>query len=151
MMTDEHIKLFGGLAIALIVGIITAFKEEIINSFGTKQFKYLKGQWTCEWHEDPNRKYGGGQTINDSITITKVFGKLIKGYGSTGTLGKWKINGRISECVIAFSYIPQSDSKKHNLGVVILEVGSNKTLLTGKWYQYNSIELVGGITTWKKV
>jgi hypothetical protein len=151
-MTDDQLKLVIGSAITLVVGIVGVFKDEILNFFGTRKYKYLKGEWDCEWEENPNKNNPTGKSIKDRVLLTKVFGKIIKGKGSTGDLGNWNINGRISESAITISYNPKRDNIKHNLGVVILQiVYSNKTELKGKWYQFNGIELVGGDTIWKKV
>ena len=142
------------LIILAVVGtIIGIFKEEVVNFlFGGRKYKYLRGEWACQWVENPNKRHPDGKLINDRVTIKNVFGRLIKGHGSTGDLGKWTINGEISESVITISYKPDRDSLKHNLGVVILEVEyNNKNQLKGKWYQFDGHELVGGDANWVRV
>lgn len=151
-MTPDQLEIVITAAISLTLGLIGLFKDEIVNFFGTRKFKYLKGDWDCQWIEEKNRKHPDGRTITDRVTIKKVYGKIIKGKGSTGDLGEWHINGRISESAVTISYWPHRDNIKHNLGVVILQVEyDNKSELRGKWQQYNGVELVGGETIWKKI
>lgn len=152
-MTIEQLKSILAIVLPIFGIIVGIFKDEIVNFlFGSRKYKYLKGQWSCEWKEEPSKLNPSGKTINDSVTLKNVYGELVKGKGSTGTLGEWSINGHISESAITISYKPKKDKKKHNLGVVILEVNdSTPNHLTGKWFQYNGLELVGGDTIWKKI
>jgi hypothetical protein len=152
-MSIELLKSLLSIILPILGIIVGIFKDEIVNYlFGSRKYKYLKGQWACEWKEESNKRNPNGKTINDSITIRSVYGEIVKGKGSTGVLGEWSINGQISESAITISYKPKKDKLKHNLGIIILEVNDSiHNELTGKWFQYNGLEVVGGDTKWIKI
>jgi hypothetical protein len=152
-MTPEVLKIVLSAIGGVVVGIIGVYREELKNIlFGTRKFKYLVGEWDCIWHVNPSDTVKVAGTITDRVTISKVYGSVLKGNGSTGHLGKWDIKGKMSESAITIMYNPQRQDRKHNLGVVILQVEySNKNELKGMWYQFNGLELVGGDTSWKKI
>ncbi len=149
MDTDAFLKIGIPIIGIVVTAFIGNFKEEIKNLFERSKYKYLKGTWDCEWIINQSSTSSVGGSIKDTVIIKSVYGKLVRGTGSTKDFGEWNIKGKISENVFVSSYSPKKDSKKHNLGVIIIKVDSDeKKVLKGKWIQYRGNELVDGETIW---
>ena len=136
---------------AIFIGI---YKNELFQFFfGTRKYKYLKGNWNTYWTENASIRYPNGREIPpEVIEIKYVIGKIVIGTGNGVLYGKYDFKGHISDSAIAIRYSGVQTKSKPHPGVFILKFNDgNQEVLNGFWAQSKAEEIVHGTTKWEKV
>jgi hypothetical protein len=104
----------------LSVPSLVAFKEDVSNLFrlvASKNNEYLLGTWKCTWETLAPKPR---PQIQDTVDITLVRGRILKGKGSNSDFGEWDLEGRTSHLAVSFSYTGRK--KNQNLpGAIVLK------------------------------
>ena len=149
MSTQLAVALIG-VAGALGGAFINAYSEELKALFlgRLNQNKGLLGEWDCLWDIDTPEKE---PSIQDTVTIEKISGELIRAVANTPAVGKYRLTGRISQSSLVTFFYEGLDDRRPLGGVVILELNAKRNEMHGYWHEYGSKRIiVGGATLWKR-
>ncbi|MFN0031539.1 MAG: hypothetical protein ACKVOR_05215 [Flavobacteriales bacterium] len=160
-----------GILGVCVTSLLTVYGDKLLNfAVGGRKHKWLKGEWQAEWEFSTpeelaiykakypqfivrildNTKDG----IADSITIEKVYGKIISGVGRHPERGTWKFTGRIEHSTIRCHYTSDAEGFKNLAGVFILQFDENiRNKMDGKWLQNTSLQqglIIGGDAVWRR-
>jgi hypothetical protein len=139
-----------GAVSTVAAAVITAYREEIIDLIRGRLWANsdLKGIWDCEWQVNFPKK---DESIQDSVTLTRVSGERIRGIGSTPQVGSYKLQGRLSRASLATFYYEGTGAKARTLGgVVILKLSNDWHEFKGHWHESTNAGFIGGTTVWRK-
>ncbi|MCK6544210.1 hypothetical protein L6Q79_16195 [bacterium] len=150
MYLDSVIVIIKHIIIPLVFWIIGIYIDDIRNFlFGGRKYSYLKGTWITEWWQiDSDNKT---KLLSSSITITAVYGKILRGYGHSVTYGEFNFKGKIANSAFVAQYTGKSKIAQDRPGVFLLRIDTEQpNVLAGVWAQNKNDIIVRGDTLWRQ-